>query len=89
MNTERQAPLLSCNHQLVLKSLALLRRLRLKKREGGQGIVEYFSILAFVALLIATVFGIANGTLYNALSQSCSRMVAQMDRLNNEAYMAR
>ena len=47
----------------------------------GQGIVEYGAILAFVSLLIAAVFGFANGTLAGGLSQSFSRMVSELTRL--------
>ena len=55
---------------------------RLKKRDRGQGIVEYFAILAFIAVLIAFVFASTSGTLYGALSQSFSRAIAEFDRLN-------
>lgn len=50
--------------------------------ETGQGITEYGAILAFVALLVAVVFGFAQGTLQSALSQSFSRVVSEMNRLN-------
>ncbi|MBY0552493.1 MAG: hypothetical protein K2W95_34750 [Candidatus Obscuribacterales bacterium] len=56
--------------------------IRLKKREKGQGIVEYFAILAFIAVLIAFVFASTSGTLYGALSQSFSRTIAEFNRLN-------
>lgn len=51
----------------------------------GQGIVEYGAILAFVSLLIAAVFGFANGSLANALSQSLSHVVFEFNRLNTGA----
>ncbi len=50
--------------------------------ESGQGITEYGAILAFVALLIAVVFGFAQGTLQSAISQSFSTIVSQLNRLN-------
>lgn len=50
--------------------------------ESGQGITEYGAILAFVALLVAVVFGFAQGTLQSAISQSFSRVVSELDRLN-------
>lgn len=49
---------------------------------NGQGIVEYGAILAFVSLLVAAVFGFAQGQLGAALSSSLSRMVSEMSRLN-------
>lgn len=50
--------------------------------ESGQGITEYGAILAFVALLVAVVFGFAQGTLQSAISQSFSRVVSELNRLN-------
>ncbi|MFN8654889.1 MAG: hypothetical protein U0105_01010 [Candidatus Obscuribacterales bacterium] len=50
--------------------------------ESGQGITEYGAILAFVALLVAVVFGFAQGTLQSAISQSFSRIVSELNRLN-------
>ncbi len=50
--------------------------------ESGQGITEYGAILAFVALLVAVVFGFAQGTLQSAISQSFSTIVSQLNRLN-------
>lgn len=50
--------------------------------EAGQGITEYGAILAFVALLVAVVFGFAQGTLQSAISQSFSRVVSELNRLN-------
>lgn len=50
--------------------------------ESGQGITEYGAILAFVALLVAVVFGFAQGSLQSAISQAFSSVVAQLNRLN-------
>lgn len=50
--------------------------------ESGQGITEYGAVLAFVALLVAVVFGFAKGALQNTLSQSFSTVVSQLNRLN-------
>lgn len=50
--------------------------------ESGQGITEYGAILAFVALLVAVVFGFAQGTMQSAISQSFSRVVSELNRLN-------
>ncbi|MBX9572791.1 MAG: hypothetical protein K2X77_28095 [Candidatus Obscuribacterales bacterium] len=50
--------------------------------ESGQGITEYGAILAFVALLVAVVFSFAQGTLTQAISQSFSTIVFQLNKLN-------
>ena len=55
------------------------------KQEEGQGIVEYTSILAFVALLIALCFSFSRGTLSAALSQSFSSATAQLSSLATQA----
>ena len=54
--------------------------------ESGQGITEYGAVLAFVALLVAVVFGFARGALQTTLSQSFSTVVSQLNSLN--AYSA-
>jgi Flp pilus assembly pilin Flp len=51
------------------------------RRENGQGVVEYFSILAFVSLLVALCFALGQGTFSEALFQSFSSMVSQFNRL--------
>lgn len=50
--------------------------------ESGQGITEYGAILAFVALLVGLVFGFANSTLRQAISQSFSSVISQLNQLN-------
>ncbi|MBX9720821.1 MAG: hypothetical protein K2X81_05470 [Candidatus Obscuribacterales bacterium] len=55
--------------------------------ESGQGITEYGAILAFVALLVAVVFGFAQGTLQSAISQSFSSIVSQLNQLNSVQTM--
>ncbi len=51
--------------------------------ESGQGITEYGAVLAFVALLVAVVFGFAQGALRATLSQSFSTVVSQLNALNS------
>lgn len=58
---------------------------RFVKDESGQGITEYGAILAFVALLVALVFGFAQGTLSQAISTAFSNVVNQLNRLNSAA----
>ena len=53
--------------------------------ESGQGITEYGAVLAFVALLVAVVFGFAKGALQTTLSQSFSTVVSQLNALNSYA----
>ena len=55
------------------------------KDESGQGITEYAAVLAFVAILVAVVFGFTQGSLRNAISQSMSTIVAQLNLLNKSA----
>ncbi len=50
--------------------------------ESGQGITEYGAILAFVALLIAVVFGAAHGTLQNAISAAFGNVASNLNSLN-------
>jgi Flp pilus assembly pilin Flp len=51
--------------------------------ESGQGITEYGAVLAFVALLVAVVFGFARGALQQTLSSSFSTVVSQLNVLNS------
>jgi Flp pilus assembly pilin Flp len=51
---------------------------------SAQGITEYGAILAFVALLIAVVFSVANGGLENAISTTFSNIAAALNNLNNQ-----
>ncbi|MBX9686231.1 MAG: hypothetical protein K2X27_05985 [Candidatus Obscuribacterales bacterium] len=57
---------------------------RKRDREHGQGIVEYACLIALTTILIAFFFGYSSGTLLNAMSQSRSRMVGELDRINSE-----
>jgi Flp pilus assembly pilin Flp len=58
------------------------------KDEGGQGITEYGAILAFVAILVAVVFGITKGALASAISSSFSSVVKQLNNLSSAAGSA-
>lgn len=49
--------------------------------EDGQGITEYFACLAFLALLIAMVFALENGTLFSALNTAFTNMAGEINRL--------
>lgn len=53
--------------------------------ESGQGITEYGAILAFVAILIALVFGITKGALMSSISAAFSAVVQQLNDLSSYA----
>ena len=53
--------------------------------ESGQGITEYGAVLAFVAILVAVLFGAARGGLAATLSQSLSSVAKQLNNLNSTA----
>jgi len=53
--------------------------------ESGQGITEYGAILAFVAILVAVVFGITKGALTTAISNAFSAVVSQLNALSSAA----
>ncbi len=56
--------------------------------EDGQGITEYGAILAFVAILVAVVFGITKGALTTAISSAFSAVVKQLNNLSSAAASA-
>lgn len=55
---------------------------RFVKDESGQGITEYGAILAFVAVLVALVFGFAKGSLASSISAAFSAVIAQLNALS-------
>jgi len=61
---------------------------RFLRDESGQGITEYGAILAFVAILVAVVFGITKGALTHAISSAFSAVVAQLNNLSTAANLA-
>ncbi len=56
-----------------------------KRRRKGQGITEYASIIAFVAILAALVFAYAPGKLAPALSSAFSQVGETLNNVSNEA----
>lgn len=56
--------------------------------ESGQGITEYGAILAFVAILVALVFGITKGALTGSISRAFSAVVSQLNNLSAAAGSA-
>jgi Flp pilus assembly pilin Flp len=65
----------------------IFRRMKLSfvRDERGQGMVEYFAILAFVAVMIGFLFLFSESSLSTALSQSYSRLSSEFDRMNTAA----
>lgn len=68
-------------HPVLMKLMQWCQLLR--RRKGGQGLVEYTFVIAFVCLMVAVCFSLANGSLFYALSQSHSRIVGEFDNINN------
>ncbi|MFN8551519.1 MAG: hypothetical protein U0103_08535 [Candidatus Obscuribacterales bacterium] len=61
---------------------------RFLHEESGQGITEYGAILAFVAILVALVFGITKGALTGSISRAFSAVVSQLNNLSSAAASA-
>jgi len=55
---------------------------RFIKDENGQGITEYGAMLAFVAILVALVFGLTNGSLRGAICAAFSSVTSQLNNLS-------
>lgn len=49
--------------------------------EDGQGITEYFACLAFLALLIASIFAFENGSFFNGLATAFANMAGEINKL--------
>ena len=60
------------------------RRVRARKARG-QGITEYGAMLAFVAVLVAMCFGIANGKLAASVSAAFSAVSGRLNALSGAA----
>jgi Flp pilus assembly pilin Flp len=59
------------------------RRTNKKGRKNrGQAIVEYSACIAFVCVMIALAFRIANGTLFGAISGAYSNVNGTLQLLN-------
>lgn len=59
-----------------------------RRNRSGQGIVEYASMLAFVAVLAALVFAFAPGKLSPAVSAAFSVVISQLNNLAAAATTA-
>lgn len=53
--------------------------------ESGQGITEYGAVLAFVAILVSTVFGLVSGTLKSGIQNAFSAVAQQLNSLDAAA----
>ncbi len=57
------------------------RRQYRRRSKLGQGITEYTSVIAFVALLVSLVFSITRGTLYPAISGAYQAAATNINNL--------
>jgi Flp pilus assembly pilin Flp len=60
-------------------------RPRSRRKQQGQSIVEYSAVLAFVAIIIACAFSLAQGSFFAGISNSYSNVNAILDRQNRAA----
>jgi Flp pilus assembly pilin Flp len=51
--------------------------------ESGQGIAEYSSILAFVAVMVAFLFSVAKGSLATSISAAFGAVIGQINSLSS------
>lgn len=58
---------------------------RFVQDEDGQGITEYGAMLAFVAVLVALVFGVTNGSLRGSICAAFSAVTSQLNNLSSGA----
>ena len=69
--------------------IGMLERLtRFIEDENGQGITEYGAMLAFVAILVALVFGLTNSSLRGAVCAAFSSVSSQLNNLSAGASNA-
>jgi Flp pilus assembly pilin Flp len=68
---------------LVRSLRAKLRRRNKKRSKRGQGVTEYGAMLAFVAILVACVFGISQSALKKGVSGAYSSMATQLNNLSS------
>jgi Flp pilus assembly pilin Flp len=67
---------------LSLGDSMLVTLTRFIEDEDGQGITEYGAMLAFVAILVALVFGITHGTLRGAVCAAFSSVTSQLNNMS-------
>lgn len=66
---------------LVRSLRTKLRKRNRKRSQRGQGITEYGAMLAFVAILVACVFGVQSA-LKSGVSGAYSSMAGQLNNLS-------
>jgi Flp pilus assembly pilin Flp len=59
------------------------RRRGRARKARGQGITEYGAMLAFVAVLVAMCFSIANGKLTSSVSAAFSAIAGRLNALSS------
>ncbi|MDR3615191.1 MAG: hypothetical protein P4L53_16660 [Candidatus Obscuribacterales bacterium] len=68
---------------LVRSLRAKLRKKNRKRSKRGQGITEYGAMLAFVAIIVACVFGLTQSSLKKGVSGAYSSMATQLNNLSS------
>jgi Flp pilus assembly pilin Flp len=68
---------------LVRALRAKLRKKNKKRSKRGQGITEYGAMLAFLAIIVATVFGLTQSSLKKGVSGAYSSMATQLNNLSS------
>lgn len=58
------------------------------RRKRGQAITEYAAVMAFVSLIVALAFNLAQGSLFAGLSHSYSTVTGTLYALNTAALAA-
>jgi Flp pilus assembly pilin Flp len=66
---------------------SISRKIRKNNRKNrGQAVVEYSAVIAFVCVMIALAFRIANGTLFGAISGAYSNVNGTLQLLNQTVH---
>ena len=73
---------------LVRSIRARMRKKNRKRNKRGQGITEYGAMLAFIAILVACVFGLTQSALKKGVSGAYSSMATQLNNLSSASASA-
>jgi Flp pilus assembly pilin Flp len=65
-----------------------MRKKNRKRNKRGQGITEYGAMLAFIAILVACVFGLTQSALKKGVSGAYSSMATQLNNLSSASASA-
>jgi Flp pilus assembly pilin Flp len=71
-------------NKIVTTNETFLRDLtRFYQEEDGQAVTEYGAIIAFISCLVAAVFSLGHGGLYQAVSSAFGQMVTNLNNLSS------